>query len=103
MWRSAVGSKRPSPPPKEQPIAASRKKRKRPTRLRVKDDQALSALLQFGIYHRAAIADHLLKRFKDSDFAKQKAEPRVRAIKDRRNDFVELNKFLKGEPVAKVK
>ena len=66
MWRSAVGSKRPSPPPKEQPIAASRKKRKRPTRLRVKDDQALSALLQFGIYHRAAIADHLLKRFEDA-------------------------------------
>src|SRR5206468_8796636 len=66
MWRSAVGSKRPSPPPKEQPIAASRKKRKRPTRLRVKDDQALAALVQFGIYHHAAIADHLLKRFEDA-------------------------------------
>jgi hypothetical protein len=47
-------------------MAAPGTKRKRPTRLRVKDDQALAALLQFGIYHRAAIADHLLKRFKDA-------------------------------------
>jgi hypothetical protein len=38
-------------------------KRKRPTKIRIKDDQALQALVQFGIYHRAAIADHLLKRF----------------------------------------
>ena len=46
-----------------------RKKRKRPTRVRVKDDQALVTLLEFGINHRAAIADHLLNRFKGADQA----------------------------------
>jgi len=43
--------------------------RKRPTRLRVSDDQVLTALLQFGVNHRAAIADHLLKRFKGAEQA----------------------------------
>ncbi len=47
-------------------MAALGKKRKRPKKIRVKDDQALTALLQFGIYHRAAIADHLLKRFTEA-------------------------------------
>ena len=44
-------------------MAAAPRRRKRPTKIRIKDDQALQALLQFGIYHRAAIADHLLQRF----------------------------------------
>jgi hypothetical protein len=44
-------------------MAATPKKRKRPTKIRIKDYEGLQALLQFGIYHRAAIADHLLHRY----------------------------------------
>jgi hypothetical protein len=42
---------------------AAARRRKQPTRRRITDAEALVALLHFGIYHRAAIADHLLKRF----------------------------------------
>ncbi|MEK6813438.1 MAG: hypothetical protein AABY65_01740 [Nitrospirota bacterium] len=42
----------------------TKRKRARPTRGRVKDADAIQSLLRFGIPHRAAIADHALRRFK---------------------------------------
>lgn len=39
------------------------KKRKRPTKLYVKDTDAIQSLLAFGINHRASVADQCVKRF----------------------------------------
>jgi hypothetical protein len=47
--------------------------------------------------------EDLLGRFKDSEIAKQKAEPRARAIKENRQEFEELNDNLTGRSVDKKK
>jgi len=42
---------------------------KRPTKLRVKDSNAIQSLLEFGLNHRAAVADQCLKRFRQVETA----------------------------------
>src|SRR5258705_3655013 len=40
-------------------------RRKRPTKLRVEDSAAIQSLLEFGLNHRAAVADQCLKLFRE--------------------------------------